>query len=88
LTTPHGCGHPLLEWISLSIQLGGTVGPFIKAFDNFAPRLALAVVDLALIQHLSLHDLAAGAAFAQGPELLERYPNGRNRLGIPELVEF
>jgi hypothetical protein len=35
---------------------------FIEGLDHPAPSLALAVVDLAEIQHLPLHHLAAGAA--------------------------
>jgi len=33
---------------------------FIKSLDQLAPRLALAVIDLAEIKHLPLHHLAAG----------------------------
>jgi hypothetical protein len=35
---------------------------FIKSFDQAAPRLELAVIDLAEIQHLPLDNLATGAA--------------------------
>jgi hypothetical protein len=35
---------------------------FVKGFDQLAPSLALAVIDLAEIQHLPLNHLAAGAA--------------------------
>src|SRR5262249_23694091 len=35
---------------------------FIKGFDQLAPSLALAVIDLAEVQHLPLHHLATGAA--------------------------
>jgi hypothetical protein len=35
---------------------------FIERLDHPAPRLALAVVDLAQIQPLALHDSAIGAA--------------------------
>src|SRR5437660_9200654 len=45
-------------------QLRGLLRIFIKGFDHTAPRLVLAVVDLAEIENLALHDLAAGAALA------------------------
>ena len=38
--------------------------PFVERFDHPAPGLALAVVDLAQVQHRPLHHLAAGAALA------------------------
>src|SRR5262249_24473519 len=37
---------------------------FVTAFDLLAPGLALAVIDLAKIKHLSLDDLAASATLA------------------------
>jgi len=43
--------------------LRATLGIFIERLDHPAPPLALAVVDLAQIQHLALHDPAIGAAF-------------------------
>lgn len=45
-------------------QLGRPLRPLIESLDHAAPRLALAVVDLAEIQYLPLHHLAAGAALA------------------------
>ena len=43
-------------------QLAMPPAVFIKRFDQIAPRLALAIIDLAEIQHLPLNYLAAGAA--------------------------
>jgi hypothetical protein len=43
-------------------QLAVPLAAFIKSFDQLAPGLALAVIDLAEIQHLPLHHLAPGAA--------------------------
>src|SRR5215475_10858230 len=45
-------------------QLRLPLAPFIECFDDLAPRLALAVIDLAQIQHLPLHDLATSTALA------------------------
>src|SRR5262245_51379494 len=45
-------------------QLRWPLAPFIECFDDLAPRLALAVIDLAQIQHLPLHDLATSTALA------------------------
>jgi hypothetical protein len=45
-------------------QLRWPLAPFIERFDDLAPRLALAVIDLAQIQHLPLHDLATSTALA------------------------
>ena len=45
-------------------QLRVLLASFIKGFDQIAPGLALAVVDLAEIQHLPLHHLATSTAFA------------------------
>jgi hypothetical protein len=45
-------------------QLRGALRALIEGFDDLAPRLALAVVDLAQIQNLPLHHLAPGAALA------------------------
>src|SRR5262245_36935152 len=45
-------------------QLRWPLAPFIERFDDLAPRLALAVVDLAQIQYLPLHDLATSTALA------------------------
>src|SRR5882724_518531 len=45
-------------------QLAMPPAPFIKAFDQLAPGLALAVIDLAEIKHLPLDHLASGAALA------------------------
>src|SRR5713101_100847 len=42
-------------------QLAVPPAPFIEGFDLLAPSFALAVIDLAEIQHLPLHNLAAGA---------------------------
>src|SRR3977135_3803249 len=41
-------------------QLGMAMRPFVKGFDLPTPSCMLAVVDLAKIQHLTLHHLAAG----------------------------
>jgi len=41
-------------------QLGMAMRPFVKGFDLPTPSCMLAVVDLAEIQHLTLHHLAAG----------------------------
>ena len=38
--------------------------PFIKGFDQTTPSLVLTVVDLAQVQYLPLHDLAASTALA------------------------
>src|ERR1700674_1406815 len=38
--------------------------PFIKGFDHTTPSLMLAVVDLAQVQHLPLHHLAASTTLA------------------------
>src|SRR5712691_3793280 len=43
-------------------QLRMATRPFIKRFDHTAPSLVLTVVDLAQVQHLPLHHLAASAA--------------------------
>jgi hypothetical protein len=43
-------------------QLAVSPAAFIKGFDQLAPSLALAVIDLAKIKHLPLDDLATGAA--------------------------
>src|SRR5215467_6222900 len=43
-------------------QLAVPTAAFIKGFDQVAPRLELAVIDLAEIQHLPLDHLATGAA--------------------------
>jgi hypothetical protein len=43
-------------------QLAVPTAAFIKGFDQPAPRLELAVIDLAEIQHLPLDHLATGAA--------------------------
>src|SRR5436190_12081841 len=67
--------EPYLHAIALSVlrlrsfsgeqrQLRGALAPFIERFDDLAPRLALAVVGLAQIQYLPLHDLATSAALA------------------------
>jgi len=45
-------------------QLRGPPGFLVEGIDHPAPRLALAIVDLAEIQHRPLHHLAAGAALA------------------------
>ena len=45
-------------------QLGRLSRLLVESFDHPAPRLLLAVVDLAKIKHLALHHLAAGAALA------------------------
>src|SRR5262245_23338969 len=45
-------------------QLRWPLAPFIECFDDLAPRLAPAVIDLAQIQHLPLHDLATSTALA------------------------
>src|SRR5262249_54445642 len=42
-------------------QLAMPPAVFIKGFDQLAPGIALAVIDLAEIQHLPLHHLATGA---------------------------
>ena len=42
---------------------GGAASAFIKGFDQLAPGFMLGVVDLAQIQYLPLHHLAASAAF-------------------------
>src|SRR5580704_8799720 len=42
-------------------QLAVPPAAFIKGFDQMAPGLALAVIDLAEIQNLPLHHLATGA---------------------------
>src|SRR6201998_3884941 len=39
-------------------------GVFVKCFDQATPSLTLGVVDLAEIQHLTLHYFAGGAALA------------------------
>jgi hypothetical protein len=43
-------------------QLAVPPAAFIKGFDQLAPGLALAVIDLAEVQHLPLDHLATGAA--------------------------
>jgi hypothetical protein len=43
-------------------QLAVPLAAFIKGLDLLAPGLALTVIDLAEIQHLTLHHLAIGAA--------------------------
>ncbi len=43
-------------------QLRMSLRLLIEGFDHTAPRRELAVVDLAEIQHLPLHDLAARTA--------------------------
>jgi hypothetical protein len=40
-------------------QLGVALGSFIKGFDQIAPDCALTVVDLAEVQDIPLHHLAA-----------------------------
>jgi hypothetical protein len=45
-------------------QLGVAARPFIKGFDRTTPILLLAVVDLAEIQHLTLHHSAASTTLA------------------------
>src|SRR6266508_620562 len=45
-------------------KLGVAACPFIKGFDLTTPSLRLAVVDLAQVQHLPLHHLAASTALA------------------------
>ena len=45
-------------------QLGRLLRILVENFDHPAPGLLLAVVDLAEIEHLPLHHLAAGAALA------------------------
>jgi hypothetical protein len=52
-------------------QLAVPSAAFIKGFDQLAPSLALAVIDLAKVQHLPLDHLATDAAaranFRAGP---------------------
>src|SRR5204863_9883653 len=45
-------------------QLGCLLRPLVEGLDHPAPAFLLAVVDLAEIEHLALHDFAAGAALA------------------------
>jgi hypothetical protein len=45
-------------------QLRVPLRSFIKGFDQMAPSLTLAVVDLAQVQHLPLHRFATRAALA------------------------
>src|SRR5215471_3965534 len=45
-------------------QLRGLLRALVKGIDHPAPGFLLAIVDLAEVEHLALHDLAAGAAFA------------------------
>nr|WP_202332159.1 hypothetical protein [Mesorhizobium sp. L-8-3] len=45
-------------------QLPGMLGILVKGFDRSTSSLVLAIVDLAEIKHLTLHDLAADAALA------------------------
>ena len=45
-------------------QLSVSLGPFIESLDYPAPRLALAIVDLAQIQHRPLHHATASTALA------------------------
>src|SRR5258708_18546661 len=67
------CLQPHLYAIALGMlgnrAIGGKQGqlrvsssPFIKGFDHPTPSLVLAIVDLAQVQHLALHHLAARAA--------------------------
>src|SRR5258705_12583971 len=62
-------------------QLGMAMRPFVKGFDLPTPSCMLAVVDLAEIQHLTLHHLAAGTplVFNDIPiaMLFRRNPMGR-----------
>ncbi len=45
-------------------QLSGLLRPLVEGLDHPAPGFLLAVVDFAEIEHLALHDFAAGAALA------------------------
>src|SRR5207344_1429476 len=45
-------------------QLRRLIGSFVERSDNLAPRRALAIVDLAKVQHIALHHLAAGTTLA------------------------
>src|SRR5271166_3466390 len=67
--------EPHLDAVSLGVIRNGPIGreqrqlcrllrPFVKGFDNAAPRRALTVVDLAQVQNLPLHHFAPSTALA------------------------